>query len=165
MTTSAGSYALVNSIPRGDATVISKLRAAGAIILGKTNMTEFAGMKSTTTSTGSSARGGQGQSAYVVGGYANGGDPLGSSSGSGIAVSAGWAAASLGTDTVGSIVAPAGRAALYALRPTMGLVSRAGIVPGCKMMDTVGPMAKCVYDVALLLENMVGPDPEDESSE
>jgi amidase len=114
MATSDGSYALINSIPREDATVIAKLRAAGAIILGKTTMTQMAGMKCTTARTGWSARGGQPSSAYVLGG-----DPLGSSSGSAVAVSAGWAAASLGTDTLGSLTAPAGRAALYAIRPTV----------------------------------------------
>lgn len=165
MRTSAGSFALVNSIPNEDATVIDKLRAAGAIILGKTTMTQLGGMKCSAMPTGFSARPGQGSSAFVEGGHANGGNPLGSSSGSAIAVSAGWAPASLGTDTLGSLIAPAGRAALYTIRPTMGLVSRAGTIPGCKTMDTVGPMAKCVYDVALLLENMAGPDPKDESSE
>ncbi|GHJ89998.1 hypothetical protein NliqN6_6400 [Naganishia liquefaciens] len=164
MATTAGSYALVNSVPRHDATVIAKLRAAGAIILGKTNMSEFANLKSSSASMGWSARGGQTQSAYVVGGYTNGGEPLGSSSGSAVAVSAGWTPASLGTETLGSIIAPAGRAALYALRPTLGLVSRAGMVPACKAMDTVGPMAKCVYDVALLLECMMGPDHLDGST-
>jgi amidase len=165
MATSACSHALVHSIPNEDATVIAKLRSAGAIILGKTTMTQMGGMKCSTMPLGFSARGGQGSSAYVEGGHANGGNPRGSSSGSAIAVSAGWAAASLGTDTTGSLTAPAGRAALYTIRPTMGLVSRAGTIPGCKMLDTVGPMAKCVHDVALLLENMVGPDPKDSSSE
>lgn len=115
--------------------------------------------------TGWSARGGQGQSAYVEGGYAAGGDPLGSSSGSAISVSAGFSAAALGAETVGSLVAPAARAALFALRPTMGLVSRNGTVPGASSLDVVGPMGKSAYDVALLLQHIAGSDVKDDSSE
>lgn len=165
MSNTAGSLALVNSIVPEDATVIAKLRAAGAIILGKTTMTEFGGLKSSTMTRGFSARGGQGQSAYVEGGFANGGDPMGSSSGSAIALSAGWAPATLGTETSGSLIAPSGRAAAYTLRPTLGLVSRAGTVPGSKSMDTVGPMAKSVFDIALLLQHMAGSDSKDDTSE
>lgn len=164
MATAAGSYALLNSIPSSDATVVAKLRAAGAVILGKSTMTELGNLKSSVEKMGRSARGGQAQSAYVEGGYAAGGDPLGSSSGSTIAVSAGLAAAALGTDTVGSLIAPAGRAALYCLRPTMGLVSREGTVPGAKSFDTVGPLGKTAYDVALLLQHTAGTDPKDLAS-
>lgn len=159
MATTAGSFALLNSIPSCDATVITKLRLAGAIILGKTTMTELGGLKSSVQKMSQSARGGQGQSAYVAGG-----DPRGTSSGSAIAVSAGWAPASLATDTVGSSTTPAGRAALYCLRPTMGLVSTFGMVPGAKSMDTIGPMAKTAYDIALLLQHMAGTDVKDSAS-
>jgi amidase len=164
MATTAGSFALLNSIPSSDAPVIAKLRAAGAIILGKSTMTELGNLKSSVEKMGRSARGGQGQSAYVAGGYAAGGDPLGSSSGSAIAVSAGWAAASLGAETLGSLVAPAGRAALYCLRPTLGLVSRDGTIPGAKSFDMVGPMGKSAYDVALVLQHIAGTDPKDPAS-
>lgn len=165
MATSAGSYALLNSIPSSDATVITKLRVAGAIFLGKSTMTELGNLKSSVEKMGRSARGGQGQSAYVYGGYAGGGNPLGSSSGSAIAVSAGFAAAALGAETLGSLVAPAGRAALFSLRPTMGLVSRDGTVPGAKSFDMIGPMAKSTCDVALLLQQIAGTDPKDPASE
>lgn len=164
MATTAGSYALLNSIPPSDAFVIAKLRAADAIILGKSTMTELGNLKSSVEKMGRSARGGQAQSAYVEGGYAAGGDPLGSSSGSAIALSAGWAPGALGAELSGSLVAPSGRAAVYCLRPTMGLVSRGGTVPGAKPMDVVGPMAKTAYDVALLLQHIAGTDPRDAPS-
>jgi amidase len=165
MATTAGSFALLNSIPVTDAPVIAKLRAAGAIILGKTTMTELGNLKSSVEKMGRSARGGQAQSAYVEGGYNAGGDPLGSSSGSAIALSAGWAPCALGAEMSGSLVAPSGRAAVYCLRPTMGLVSREGTVPGARSMDTVGPMAKTAYDVALLLQHIAGTDLKDAASE
>ncbi|KAJ9113977.1 hypothetical protein QFC22_005795 [Naganishia vaughanmartiniae] len=160
MHTTAGSYALVNSIPKEDATVIAKLRAAGAIILGKTTMTEFGNCKYSKADWGWSARGGQPLSAYVAGGYPNA-NPDGSSSGSAISVSAGWAPGALGTETNGSLILPAGRAAGYALRSTAGLISCFGVVPISATIDTVGPITKSAYDTALLLECMSGYDAKD----
>ena len=104
------------------------------------------------------------QSAYVAGGYFNGGDAEGSSSGSAIAVSAGWAPAALGTETAGSLITPSGRAALYTLRSSVGLVSRYGAIPASKELDTVDPMTKSAYDTALLLGCMIGYDPSDPAS-
>ncbi|KAL7414392.1 amidase signature domain-containing protein [Mrakia frigida] len=120
MSTTAGSYALLGMpVPR-DAAVSAKLRAAGAIIIGKASLSEFANWKGNITN-GWSARGGQTQSAYVIGGFAAGGDPCGSSSGSGVGVSAGFAAAALGSETDGSIICPSSRAALFGIKPTVGL--------------------------------------------
>jgi amidase len=164
MRTTAGSYALLNSVPFEDATVVAKLRAAGAIILGKTTMSELASYKASDLRQGWSALGGQGQSAYVAGGYFNGGDAEGSSSGSAISVSAVGAPAALGTETAGSLITPSGRAALYTLRSSVGLVSRYGAIPASKELDTVGPMTKSAYDTALLLGCMIGYDPSDPAS-
>lgn len=163
MHTTAGSYALVNSIPKENATVVTKLRAAGAIILGKTTMTEFGNCKYSKADWGWSARGGQPLSAYVAGGYPDA-NPDGSSSGSAIALSAGWAPATLGTETCGSLIRPAGRAAGYALRSTVGLISRYGVIPVSAILDTVGPIAKSAFDVALLLDCMSGFDAKDSAS-
>ncbi|KAJ9094936.1 hypothetical protein QFC21_005728 [Naganishia friedmannii] len=163
MKTTAGSYALLNSIPVEDSTVIAKLRAAGAIILGKTTMCELGHYRTSAVINpchGWSSRGGQGRSAYVAGGCPEA-NPGGSSSGSAIAVSAGFAPAALGTDTIGSLIAPAGRAAEYTLRSTVGLISRYGVVPASRHLDTVGPIAKSVCDAAILLECMSGYDPKD----
>lgn len=166
MNTTACSYALLKSIVAEDATVIAKLRSAGAIILGKATMNEFANLKAFNAIEGWSARGGKGRSAYDTGEYGEqGAKPSGSSSGSAIAVSAGFAPAALGTETSGSLISPAGRAAAYTLRSTVGLVSRYGTIPGCKSFDTIGPIAKSTWDVALLLGCMAGLDPKDEASE
>ena len=163
MNTTAGNYAFLGSQVPGDAPVAAQLRAKGAIILGKANLSELANYKSTNTTNGWSARGGQTQSAYVVGGFAAGGDPCGSSSGSAVGVSAGFAAAALGSETDGSLVCPSNRAALYTIRMSVGLSSRSGVVPISSTQDTTGPMAKSTYDCALILENMVAtsPDPLD----
>lgn len=163
MHTTAGSYALVNSIPKEDATVIAKLRAAGAIILGKTTMAEFGNCKYSKADWGWSARGGQPLSAYVAGGYPEA-NPDGSSSGSAIALSAGWAPGTLGTETCGSLIMPAQRAAAYSLRSTVGLISRHGVIPISATCDTVGPITKSAYDAALLLECMSGCDAKDPAS-
>ncbi|KAL1634239.1 hypothetical protein SLS58_010783 [Diplodia intermedia] len=177
MNTTAGSYALLQSQAKGDAFVISKLRAAGALILGKANLDEvsfgkpghsvydlindqFAGIRGSVTSAWS-GRGGQCQSAYVFGGFAAGGDPSGSSGGSAVAVSAGFAAAALGTDTEGSVISPSNRAALFSLRPSTGITSRSGVVPISSSQDTTGVMAKSVWDVAAIFEVMAAHDPED----
>ncbi|KAI5453075.1 hypothetical protein NCC49_006104 [Naganishia albida] len=149
MQTTAGSHALAGSIVPGDAVAIKNLRAAGAIILGKANMKELSGVREEVDKLWS-GRGGKCYSAYV-----EKGDPWGSSNGSAVAVSAGFAAAALGGDTTGSITFPAQRAACYGMRPTLGLVSTEGCVPVCAALDVVGPLGKSAYDVALVLQHMV----------
>lgn len=158
MKTTAGSLALEDSVVSGDATVIAKLRAKGAIILGKTNMTELSMFKGDGPN-GFSPRGGQCQSAYV-----SGGDASGSSTGSAVATSAGFAAAALGEDTYGALTHPASRNALFSMKPTRGLISRKGLIPCSELFDTIGPMAKSAYDTALLLGIMAGQDLNDPSS-
>jgi amidase len=160
MNTTAGNYAFLGSQTPGDAFVAAKLRAKGVIVIGKANLSELANYKGNITN-GWSARGGQTQSAYVKGGFAAGGDPCGSSSGSAVGTSAGFAAAALGSETDGSLVCPANRAALYTIRMSVGLSSRSGVIPISSTQDTVGPMAKSTYDAALILENMVGFDASD----
>lgn len=160
MNTTAGNYAFLGSETPGDAFVAAKLRARGVIVIGKANLSELANYKGNITN-GWSARGGQTQSAYVKGGFAAGGDPCGSSSGSAVGTSAGFAAAALGSETDGSLVCPANRAALYTIRMSVGLSSRSGVIPISSTQDTVGPMAKSTYDAALILENMVGYDASD----
>lgn len=164
MNTTAGSYALLNSkVPR-DATVTANLRSRGAIILGKASLSEFAMFKSDHVSNGWAAISGQCQSAYIKGGFAAGGDPSGSSSGSAVGVSAGFAPAALGSETDGSIVSPAARAAAYGIKPSIGLVSRSGVIPIGASQDTVGPIAKSTYDAALLLQSIAGYDERDKAS-
>jgi amidase len=160
MHTTAGSYALVNSVVPGDATVVAKLRAAGAVIIGKANLSEFANLKGQVPS-GWSARGGQTQSAYVKGGYAAGGAPGGSSSGSAVGVSAGFAAAAIGTETDGSMLVPCARAGVYGLKATVGLISRTGMVAPIRTADALGPITRSAYDAALLLDTMAGKDEKD----
>ncbi|KAJ9100953.1 hypothetical protein QFC19_005349 [Naganishia cerealis] len=143
-----------------DATVISKLRSKGAIVLGKASMTEFANFRGSIEN-GWGARHGQCQSAYVVGGFDAGGDPSGSSSGSAVAISAGFAAGTLGSETDGSIIDPAGRAAAYGIKPSIGLVSRSGVIPISSSQDTVGPIVRSTYDAALLLTHLAGYDAAD----
>ncbi|MGI8402154.1 MAG: amidase [Gemmatimonadaceae bacterium] len=156
MTTTAGSYALAGSIPLRDATIAAKLRAAGAIILGKTNLSEWANFRSSHSSSGWSGRGGQARNPYVLDR-----NPCGSSSGSGGAVSANLCALAIGTETDGSIVCPASANGVVGIKPTLGLVSRAGIIPIAHSQDTAGPMARTVTDAAILLNVMAGPDPRD----
>ncbi len=160
MNTTAGNFGFLGSQTKGDCPVAAKLRAKGVIIIGKANLSELANYKGNITN-GWSARGGQTQSAYVVGGFAAGGDPCGSSSGSAVGTSAGFAAAALGSETDGSLVCPSNRAALYTIRMSVGLSSRSGVIPISSTQDTVGPMAKSTYDCALILENMVGYDVND----
>lgn len=164
MNTTAGNYGFLGSQVPGDAPVAAKLRAKGVIVIGKANLSELANFKGNITN-GWSARGGQTQSAYVVGGFAAGGDPCGSSSGSAVGTSAGFAAAALGSETDGSLVCPSNRAALYTIRSSVGLSSRSGVIPISSTQDTVGPMAKSTYDCALILENMVGYDASDAFTE
>ncbi|KAI0030559.1 amidase signature enzyme [Vararia minispora EC-137] len=152
---SDGSFALLGSVPPRDATVAAKLRAAGAILLGKANLSEWAHFRGNIAS-GWSGRGGQATCAYFPGA-----DPSGSSSGSGIASSIGLAAAALGSETDGSIVSPSSRNNLVGIKPTVGLTSRAGVIPISVHQDTVGPMARSVADAAAILTVIAGRDPLD----
>jgi amidase len=156
MTTTAGSLALEGSIAPRDAFLVERLRAAGSVILGKTNLSEWANFRSTKSTSGWSARGGQ-----VKNPYALDRNPCGSSSGTGTAVAANLAAAGVGTETDGSIVCPSGVTALVGIKPTVGRVSRSGIIPISRSQDTAGPMARTVADAAALLAAMVGRDPRD----
>ncbi|MFO7589088.1 MAG: amidase [Gemmatimonadota bacterium] len=155
-TTTAGSLALEGSVPGADAFVAARLRAAGAVLLGKANLSEWANFRSTRSSSGWSARGGQCRNPYVLSR-----NPCGSSSGSGVAVSASLAAAALGTETDGSVVCPSHACGIVGVKPTVGLVSRTGIIPISHTQDTAGPMARTVTDAAILLGAMAGVDPED----
>ncbi len=159
MMTTAGSLALEGSHPAKDAFVVERLRAAGAVILGKTNLSEWANFRSTHSSSGWSARGGQ-----VKNPYALDRNPCGSSSGTGAAIAANLAAIGVGTETDGSIVCPSGANGLVGIKPTVGLVSRSGIIPISHTQDTAGPMARTVSDAALLLAAMRGVDPRDPAS-
>lgn len=156
MMTTAGSLALEGSIPSRDSFVAERLRAAGAVIIGKTNLSEWANFRSTRSSSGWSGRGGQTRNPYVLDR-----NPCGSSSGSGASISANLAAVAVGTETDGSIVCPASSNGIVGIKPTVGLVSRAGIIPISHSQDTAGPMARTVTDAAILLGAMVGIDPRD----
>ncbi len=156
MLTSAGSLAMAAAPATRDATVAAKLRAAGAIILGKTNLSEWANFRSTRSSSGWSGRGGLTRNPYVLDRSA-----CGSSSGSGAAVAAGFATVAIGTETDGSIICPAAANGIVGLKPTLGLVSRAGIVPISHSQDTAGPMGRRVADVAAVLTTIAGSDPRD----
>ena len=156
MTTTAGSLALEGAHPARDAGVVERLRAAGAVILAKTNLSEWANFRSSKSSSGWSGRGGQGLNPYALDR-----SPCGSSSGTAAAVATSLAAAGVGTETDGSIVCPAGVQALVGVKPTVGLVSRAGIVPIAHSQDTAGPMARTVADAAVLLGVLAGADPRD----
>ncbi|HUG53966.1 MAG TPA: amidase [Vicinamibacteria bacterium] len=158
-TTTAGSLALAGSRPRRDATVARKLREAGAVLLGKANMSEWANIRSTRSSSGWSARGGQARNPYALDR-----NPCGSSSGSAAAVAANLCALAIGTETDGSIVCPASANGVVGIKPTLGLVSRAGIIPIAHSQDTAGPMARTVTDAAILLGALVGPDERDEAT-
>ena len=155
MPATAGSPALAGT-EAGDAFCVAGLRAAGAVILGKANLSEWANFRSASSSSGWSTLGGQ-----AVNPYGAGRTPSGSSSGSAVAVAAGLAPLAVGTETDGSIVSPAGACGVVGLKPTVGLVSRGGIVPVSSVQDTAGPMARCVSDAAAMLGPMAGPDPAD----
>ncbi len=156
MTTTAGSLALEGSIPPEDSGVARKLREAGAVLLGKANLSEWANFRSSRSSSGWSGRGGQCRNPYVLDR-----NPCGSSSGSGAAASASLCGAAIGTETNGSIVCPSNANGIVGLKPTVGLVSRSRIIPISHTQDTAGPMARTVRDAALLLGVLTGADPAD----
>ena len=158
--TTAGSLALLGSRPPRDATVAARLRAAGAVLIGKTNLSEWANFRSRQSSSGWSARGGQTRNPHRLDR-----SPSGSSSGSGVAVAAGLAPATLGTETDGSILSPASANGVVGLKPTVGLTSRAGVIPIAHSQDTVGPMCRTVADAATVLGALVGVDPRDPATE
>ena len=156
MMTTAGSLALAGAVAPRDSFVADQLRKAGAVILGKTNLSEWANFRSSRSSSGWSGRGGQCANPYALDR-----NPCGSSSGTGAAVSANLAAAGVGTETDGSIVCPSHACSLVGIKPTVGLVSRSGIVPISHTQDTAGPMARSVADAAALLTALAGVDPSD----
>jgi amidase len=156
MATTAGSLALVGAKPARDATVVARLRAAGAVLLGKSNLSEWANFRSSRSLSGWSARGGQCRNPYALDR-----SPCGSSSGSGAAVAANLCAVAVGTETDGSILCPSALCNLVGLKPGIGRVSRAGIIPIAHSQDTAGPMARTVTDAALLFAALVGSDPRD----
>ena len=156
MATTAGSLALKDNVTRRDAPVVAALRAKGAVILGKTNLSEWANIRSTQSMSGWSAIGGLVKNPYALDRTA-----CGSSSGSGAAVAASFAAAALGTETDGSVVCPSSLNGLVGLKPSIGLVSRTHVVPISHSQDTPGPMARSVRDVATLLSAMIAADPAD----
>jgi amidase len=157
MHTSAGSLALKDNYARRDAFLVSKLRAAGAIVLGKANLTEWANFMAEDMPNGFSSRGGQVLNYYGAGVF----DVGGSSSGSAAGVAAGFAPAAVGTETSGSILSPASANHMVGIKPTVGLISRSGIIPIAHSQDTAGPIAQTVWDAALLLCIMAGPDAHD----
>ena len=156
MHTSAGSLALAQNIAPRDSFVAERLRAAGAVILGKTNLSEWANFRSTHSTSGWSGRGGQCRNPYALDR-----NPSGSSSGTGAGISANYAAVGIGTETDGSITSPSACCGLVGIKPTLGLVSRAGIIPIAHSQDTAGPMARTVRDAAILLGALTGVDPRD----
>jgi amidase len=159
MMTTAGSLALQGAPASKDAFLVDRLRAAGVVILGKTNLSEWANFRSTHSTSGWSARGGQ-----VKNPYALDRNPCGSSSGTGAAIAANLAAIGVGTETDGSIVCPSGANGLVGIKPTVGLVSRSGIIPISHTQDSAGPMARTVADAAALLASMMGSDPKDSAT-
>jgi len=159
MPTTAGSLALAGVTRERDAFIVERLRAAGAVILGKTNLSEWANIRSTRSSSGWSAVGGQARNPYVLDR-----SPCGSSSGTGAAIAASYAAAGVGTETDGSITCPSSMNGLAGIKPTVGLLSRTGIVPISHTQDTPGPMARTVTDAAILLGAMTGVDGRDAAS-
>ncbi len=156
METTAGSLAMKGHRPAADAFVVEKLRAAGALVLGKTNLSEWANFRSDHSSSGWSSIGGQTRNPYDTAR-----NPCGSSSGSGVAVAASLASVAVGTETDGSIVCPASINGIVGIKPTLGLISRSGIIPIAHSQDTAGPMGRTVKDAAILFNAMVGADPAD----
>jgi amidase len=158
--TTAGSLALADTRPARDAFLVQRLRAAGAVILGKANLSEWANIRSSQSTSGWSARGGLTRNPYALDRNTSG-----SSSGSAVAVAASLCAAAVGSETDGSIVSPSSINGIVGLKPTVGLVSRAGMIPISHSQDTAGPMTRTVRDCALLLQTMAGPDPDDAATQ
>lgn len=156
MMTTAGSLALIGNIASKDAFIVQKLRDAGAVLLGKTNLSEWANFRSTSSCSGWSSRGGQTKNPYIIDH-----SPCGSSAGSGVAVAANLCVVAVGTETDGSIVCPASVNGTVGIKPTVGLLSRSGIIPISHTQDTAGPLARTVKDATILLEAMVGIDEAD----
>jgi amidase len=157
MKTTAGSLALLDApTPKQDAFLVQQLRKAGAVIIGKTNLSEWANFRSTHSSSGWSGRGGQTHNPYILDR-----NPCGSSSGSGASVAANLTAVAIGTETDGSIICPSATCGIVGLKPTLGLVSRSGVIPIAHSQDTAGPMTRTVADAAILLGILVGNDPND----
>ena len=156
MSTSAGSLALAGVRARQDVHIVKQLRAAGAVILGKTNLSEWANMRSTHSTSGWSGRGGQTRNPHALDRNTSG-----SSSGSGAAIAAGFATLAVGTETDGSIVSPSSTCGIVGFKPTLGLLSRSGIIPIAASQDTAGPMTRTVEDAALMLAAMAGVDADD----
>jgi amidase len=160
MMTTAGSFALVGDPPSQDATVARKLREAGAILMGKANLSEWANFRSTNSRNGWSGRGGQTLDPYVLNL-----DPYGSSAGSAVAVAADLCTVALGSETDGSIVAPAAVNGVVGIKPTVGLTSRAGVIPISHSQDTIGPFGRTVADAAIVLGALTGVDPRDPATQ
>src|SRR5437868_6750466 len=162
--TTAGSLALAEARAKRDATLVARLRDAGAVILGKANLTEFANILAIDMPAGYSSLGGQVKNPYVPG-LDDKGVPVvppgGSSSGSAVAVAAGLAVAAIGTETSGSLLSPATQNSVVTVKPTVGLISRIGILPIAHSQDTAGPLTRTVRDAAILLNVLAGPDPDD----
>jgi len=156
MHTTAGALAIADNVMKDDAFIVKKLREAGAVLLGKTNLSEWANFRSTRSTSAWSSRGGQTKCPYVLNR-----NPSGSSAGSGSAASANFCAIAIGTETDGSIVSPSSVNGLVGIKPTVGLWSRSGIIPISKTQDTAGPMARTVRDAAILLGALAGEDPQD----
>ncbi|MBC7624203.1 MAG: amidase [Aeromicrobium sp.] len=156
MQTTAGSLALVGSRPNRDAFIVTRLREAGAVIIGKTNLSEWANFRSTRSTSGWSSRGGLTKNPHALDRNTSG-----SSSGSGAAAAAGFATVTIGTETDGSIVSPSNANGIVGFKPTLGLVSRSGIIPIAASQDTAGPMTRTVSDAAVLMTAIAGTDPKD----
>ncbi len=156
MMTTAGSLALLGNIASKDAFIVKKLREAGAVLLGKTNLSEWANFRSTKSCSGWSSRGGQTKNPYIIDH-----NPCGSSAGSGVAVAANLCAVAVGTETDGSVTCPASVNGVVGIKPTVGLLSRSGIIPISHTQDTAGPLARTVKDAAILLGAMTGIDSDD----
>ena len=165
--TTAGSLALADAYAKRDATLVRLLREAGAVILGKTNLTEFANVLALDMPSGYSSLGGQVKNPFAPQ-LDSAGVPIvppgGSSSGSAVAVAAGFAAAAIGTETSGSLLSPANQNGVVTVKPTVGLISRAGIIPIAHSQDTAGPLTRTVRDAAILLNVLAAPDPLDDAS-
>lgn len=156
MMTTAGALALKGNVAKSDAFIIQKLRASGAVLLGKTNLSEWANFRSTRSTSGWSSRGGQTKNPVVLSR-----NPCGSSSGSGAAVAANFCAVAIGTETDGSVIAPSSFCGIVGIKPTVGLLSRSGIIPISATQDTAGPMTRTVKDAAILLGALTGVDAAD----